>query len=168
MAGRGGFSGQSSRGRDATFRAARWIAGALVLAAGAMHLWLYFDFFHRVHVVGALFVVNAAFGLFAGSVLLLTDRHWALAAGIAYSAGTLAGFFWSVYHGLFGYVESLRGPWQEAAGGLEIAALVLLTPVFVSSLRRGATRPRENHRRTDTVGFRKRRADREGKRWAHF
>lgn len=120
---------------------ARWIAGAFVLAAGAMHLWLYFDFFHRVHVVGALFLVNAAFGLLTGTVLLLTDRPWALALGIAYSAGTLAGFFWSVYHGLFGYVESLRGPWQEAAGGVEVAALVVLAPLLVAALRGHADRP---------------------------
>ena len=108
MGGRASLAAQGSPGRDTPYRAARWIAGALVLVAGAMHLWLYFDFFHRVHVVGPLFVANAALGLFAGIVLLLTDRQWALAAGIAYSAGTLAGFFWSVYHGLFGYVESLR------------------------------------------------------------
>jgi hypothetical protein len=148
--------------------AARWIAGALVSAAGAMHLWLYFDFFHGVHVVGPLFIVNAAFGLLAGTVLLLTDRPWALAVGIAYSAGTLAGFFWSVYHGLFGYVESLRGPWQEAAGGVEVAALVVLTPLLLMTLRRDGRRPLENRPRPGVVRSAKRRADREGKRWAHF
>jgi len=105
-----------------------------VLAAGAIHLWLYFDFFHRVHVVGVLFLVNAGSALVAGLALLFSGRLWALLAGIAYSAGTLVGFFLSVYHGLFGYVESLRGPWQEAAGGVELAALVLLAPLLASSL----------------------------------
>ncbi len=115
-------------------RALRWSAAALVLAAGAIHLWLYFDFFHRVHVVGVLFLVNAGSALVAGLALLFSGRLWALLAGIAYSAGTLVGFFLSVYHGLFGYVESLRGPWQEAAGGVELAALVLLAPLLASSL----------------------------------
>ncbi len=105
-----------------------------MLAAGAIHLWLYFDFFHRVHVVGVLFLVNAGSALVAGLALLFSGRLWALLAGIAYSAGTLVGFFLSVYHGLFGYVESLRGPWQEAAGGVELAALVLLAPLLASSL----------------------------------
>jgi len=114
--------------------ALRWSAAALVLAAGAIHLWLYFDFFHRVHVVGVLFLVNAGSALVAGLALLFSGRLWALLAGIAYSAGTLVGFFLSVYHGLFGYVESLRGPWQEAAGGVELAALVLLAPLLASSL----------------------------------
>jgi hypothetical protein len=114
--------------------ALRWSAAALVLAAGAIHLWLYFDYFHRVHVVGVLFLVNAASALVAGLALLFSGRPWALLAGIAYSAGTLVGFFLSVYHGLFGYIESLRGPWQEGAGGVELAALVLLAPLLASAL----------------------------------
>lgn len=142
-------------------------AAGLVLAAGGMHLWLYFDFFHRVHVVGPLFIVNAAFGVLAGAVLLITDRPWALVTGIAYSAGTLAGFVWSVYHGLFGYVESLRGPWQEAAGGSEIAAVVVLTALLAGRFRRDAEPPHENRRLRSRVRSAKRRADREGKRWAH-
>jgi hypothetical protein len=114
--------------------ALRWSAAALVLAAGTIHLWLYFDYFHRVHVVGVLFLVNAASALVAGIALLFSGRPWALLAGIAYSAGTLVGFLLSVYHGLFGYIESLRGPWQEAAGGVELAALVLLAPLLASAL----------------------------------
>ncbi len=43
----------------------------LVAADGAIHLCLYFDYFHRVHVVGALFLVNAALGLLIGAVLLV-------------------------------------------------------------------------------------------------
>jgi hypothetical protein len=147
---------------------ARWFAGALLLAAGGMHLWLYFDFFHRVHVVGTLFLVNAAFGVIGGTALLVTARAWALLAGIAYSTGTLAGFFWSVYHGLFGYVESLRGPWQEAVGGVEVAALVVLTPLLLGAVRGGALRPPENRRRGSIVRSTRRRAKWEGKRWVDF
>ncbi len=120
--------------------ALRWSATVLVLAAGAIHFWLYFDYFHRVHVVGVLFLVNAAFALVAGLALLFSGRPWALLAGIAYSAGTLMGFFFSVYHGLFGYFESLRGPWQEAAGGVELAALALLAPLLASALVPAARR----------------------------
>jgi hypothetical protein len=167
MADRGGLVGRGSPGRQRTEQTSRWLGGVLVLTAGGVHLWLYFDFFHRVHVVGTLFIFNAAFGVLAGVLLLITERRWALASGVAYSAGTLAGFFWSVYHGLFGYVESLRGPWQEAAGGLEVAALVVLTLLLVGSVRHDAERPHENQQRRSLVGLRKRRADREGKRWAH-
>jgi hypothetical protein len=130
-------------------RALRCSAAALVLAAGAIHLWLYFDYFHSVHVVGVLFLLNAASALVAAVALLFSGRPLALLAGTAYTSGTLIGFFVSVYHGLFGYVESLRGPWQEAAGGVELAALVLLAPLVASALLPAARR--QSLRQTTTT-----------------
>jgi hypothetical protein len=112
----------------------------LVLAAGAIHLWLYFDYFHSIHVIGVLFLFNTAAATIVGVPLLVSTNAWLLAAGIGYAAGTLAAFFISVYHGLFGYVETLSGGWQLAAAGVEIAALVLLLPISALSLR--------NHRLT--------------------
>lgn len=112
------------------------VSGALlVLAAGAMHLWLYFDYFHRVHVIGVLFLLNAGASAMIGVMLLLWSHPVAVAAGIAYAAATLGGFFLSVYRGLFGYVESLTGPWQEAAGGVELAAIVVLLPLLIAGMR---------------------------------
>jgi hypothetical protein len=112
------------------------VAGALlVLATGGVHLWLYFDYFHTVHVVGTLFVLNAAAAAVIGSALFLSSQAPATAAGAAFAAGTLVFFFLSVYHGLFGYTEHLRGGWQEAAGGLEVAALVVLVPLLAVQLR---------------------------------
>jgi hypothetical protein len=113
----------------------------LVLAAGAVHLWLYFDFFREVHVVGTLFLLNAAAAAIIGCVLLVSAHPVAAAAGIAYAAGTLGFFLISVYRGLFGYTESLQGGWQEAAGGLELAVIVVLTPVLVAELRERRSPP---------------------------
>jgi hypothetical protein len=111
------------------------IAGALlVVAAGAVHLWLYFDYFHVVHVVGALFLLNVAAAAIIGVVLLATSHPLAMASGIAFAAATLGFFLVSVYHGLFGYTESLEGGWQEAAAGLELAAIVVLAPLLVVEL----------------------------------
>ena len=105
--------------------AARGAAALLVAAAGAIHLYLWFDYFHRVHVVGALFLVNAAVGLALGAALLASrDVRVLLAAG-GYAAGTLVAFVVSTRWGLFGYRETFWGSWQEAAGGVELAATVL-------------------------------------------
>jgi hypothetical protein len=109
---------------------ARWATALLVAAAGAIHLYLYFDYFHRVHVVGVLFLVNAAVGLVIGALLLV--RHGALlvlAAG-AYAIGTLVSFAVSTHWGLFGYHESFWGSWQEAAGGVELSAALLATALL--------------------------------------
>ena len=106
--------------------AARGAAALLVAAAGAIHLYLWFDYFHRVHVVGALFLVNAALGLALGAALLASrDVRVLLAAG-GYAAGTLVAFVVSTRWGLFGYRETFWGSWQEAAGGVELAAAVLV------------------------------------------
>jgi uncharacterized membrane protein YvlD (DUF360 family) len=113
----------------------RLAGAALVLAAGAVHLWLYFDFFRQVHVVGTLFLLNAAAAAIIGCVLLVSSHPVAVAAGVAYAATTLGFFLISVHRGLFGYSESLRGGWQEAAGGLELAAIVVLAPALVAALK---------------------------------
>jgi hypothetical protein len=113
----------------------RLTGGLLVIAAGGVHLWLYFDFFHEVHVIGILFLLNAAAAAIIGFVLLVSPHPLAAAAGVAFAAGTLAFFFVSVYHGLFGYTERLRGGWQEAAGGLELAAIVVLLPLLAAQLK---------------------------------
>lgn len=116
-----------------------WSGALLVLAAGAIHLWLWFDYFHTVHVVGTLFLVNFAASLAVGAALLVRAAAWPVAAGIAYAAGTLGAFFVSVWVGLFGYTESLHGPWQEAAGGAEAAAIIVLATLLplVARRRRG-------------------------------
>jgi uncharacterized membrane protein YvlD (DUF360 family) len=119
-------------GRSLLLRVA---GGLLVLAAGGVHLWLYFDFFREVHVVGTLFLLNAAAAAIIGGVLLVSSHPIAAAAGVTYAAATLGFFLLSVYRGLFGYTESLRGGWQEAAGGLELAAIVALVPVLTAELR---------------------------------
>jgi hypothetical protein len=114
--------------------AAQRSAALLVAAAGAIHLYLWFDYFHRVHVVGALFLLNAAAGLALGATLLATRKPLVLLLAGAYAAGTLVAFVASTRWGLFGYRETFWGSWQEAAGGLEFAA-ALLVALLVTRLR---------------------------------
>ena len=114
-----------ARKTSAGLTAARVSLGLLVAAAGAIHLYLYFDYFHLVHVVGALFLVNAAAGLVIGAVLLVSRHPLVLLGAVGYALGTLAGFVVSTRWGLFGYHETFWGSWQEAAGGVELAAALL-------------------------------------------
>ena len=115
---------------------ARWATALLVAAAGAIHLYLWFDYFHRVHVVGVLFLVNACSGLAIGAVLLVRRNVLAVLAAGGYSVGTLAGFVVSTRWGLFGYRETFWGSWQEAAGGVELAAAFLAGLLLVLGVRR--------------------------------
>lgn len=110
----------------------------LVAAAGGVHLYLWFDYFHRVHVVGTLFLVNAGVGIVIGAALLVRGGAVTVLAAGAYALGTLAAFAVSTHWGLFGYRESFWGSWQEAAGGIELAAALL-----VAAALRGGRRPRD-------------------------
>lgn len=122
------------RKRAGALLAAQGAAALLVAAAGAIHLYLWFDYFHRVHVVGVLFLVNAAVGLALGAaVLARRDVRVLLAAG-GYAVGTLVAFVISTRWGLFGYTETFWGSWQEAAGGVELAA-ALVVALLLASLR---------------------------------
>lgn len=121
--------------------AVRVALALLVAAVGAMHLYLWFDYFHRVHVVGVLFLANAAAGVVLAIALILSARTLVMAAAGAYAAGTLAAFVVSTRWGLFGYRERFWGSWQEAAAGLELAAVALAASSFaiaVSGLRPAA------------------------------
>jgi hypothetical protein len=130
---------------------ARWLGAGLVFAAGAIHLYLYFDYFHRVATIGPLFLLNAAVAAAIAAAILAWDHIAALVAGLLYAAGTLAAFFVSVAVGMFGFHERLRGPWQERAGAVELlAALVLLGLIAVRAGRDAAARSAADSRSTRT------------------
>jgi len=133
------------------------VVALLVAAAGAIHLYLWFDYFHRVHVVGVLFLVNAAVGLTLGAALLVRrDLPLVIAAG-GYAIGTLAGFVVSTRWGLFGYRESFWGSWQEAAGGVELAASFAIAVALGSSMgvRMRTASAGEHPSRTSSISSRR-------------
>ena len=116
---------RAARPRAGGLAAAQVSLALLVGAAGAIHLYLYFDYFHRVHVVGVLFLVNAAAGVVIGAAVLVRRETLVLLSAGAYAVGTLAAFVVSTRWGLFGYHETFWGSWQEAAGGVEVAAALV-------------------------------------------
>jgi hypothetical protein len=124
-----------TRTRASGFVAGRVALALLVAAAGAIHLYLYFDYFHRVHVVGVLFLVNAAVGPALGAALLVRRDALLLLVAAGFAVGTLAGFAVSTRWGLFGYRETFWGSWQEAAGGVELAAALLAALLLARSPR---------------------------------
>jgi hypothetical protein len=101
-------------------------AALLVAATGAIHLYLWFDYFHRVHIVGDLFLANAAAGVLLAVALAASGSVLVLAAGAAFALSTFVAFAVSTRYGLFGYHESFWGTWQESAGGVELAAASVL------------------------------------------
>ncbi len=112
-------------------------AALLVAATGAIHLYLWFDYFHRVDVVGDLFLANAAAGLVLAVALLASRSMLVLIAGGAFALTTYGAFAVSTHYGLFGYHERFWGTWQESAGGVELAAALVLA--YAAIARRSET-----------------------------
>src|SRR4051794_29483301 len=83
----------------------RIVGATAVLVSAAVHLYLWFDGFRDLHVVGPAFMLNAIGGLVI-AVLLVTWRSWVpalLTAGFGVS--TLVAFILAATVGLFGLHE---------------------------------------------------------------
>jgi hypothetical protein len=104
--------------------AVRVTAALLVVATGVIHLYLYQDYFSSVATIGPLFLANFAAGVVVGVLILRGRRRLWVLAGAAFCLLTLGAFLVSVHWGLFGYNESLGGPWQERAGAVEAAGVI--------------------------------------------
>ncbi|HEY2869903.1 MAG TPA: hypothetical protein VGJ11_10345 [Gaiellales bacterium] len=143
---------EQARGRDAAptgvgartsvnLIAARFVAAALVVATGAIHLYLYRDGFSVVPTIGRLFLANFVVGVVLGLAILLRGRPaWSI-LGAGFCLGTLGGFLISIHWGLFGYQETLSGAWQERAAVVEIAGAIACAIVAAWAFR---ARPRRS------------------------
>jgi hypothetical protein len=100
------------------------VTAALVIATGAIHLYLYRLYFHRIATIGPLFLANFAVGVVLGVLILRRPGPLWSAIGAFFCLATLGAFLISVHWGLFGYHERLSGTWQERAAVVEIAGTI--------------------------------------------
>lgn len=102
----------------------RIVTAAAVLVSGAVHLWLWFDGFRTIHLIGPAFMLNGVAGLVI-AVLLLLWRHWIpLLLALGFGASTLGAYLISATVGLFGFHEVWTGTFVVTAGVAEIVAIV--------------------------------------------
>jgi hypothetical protein len=119
----------------------RFLAAVLVFVVAAVHYQQYIDFISEVHVIGWLFLLNAAGG--AALTVLLLQRHETLHRLAALGAiplclGSLISILLAMGGGIFGYQE----PDWRIAVVLAVAAEVIAMAVLAGYLlaARPATR----------------------------
>ncbi|HWC83401.1 MAG TPA: hypothetical protein VG756_25885 [Pseudonocardiaceae bacterium] len=139
-----GRAGESAPERSPRPRSTAWtvslvlgrLAGAGLLGAMAgIHIYLYFDGYSSVSLIGPLFMINGVVGgLLMIAVLVSPGRFLSLVAGLSclFDLGTLAALILSLTVGLFGFDESLVTPLVpttlivESIGVVALAVLVVL------------------------------------------
>jgi hypothetical protein len=138
----------------------RRLAAIAILVAGGTHfdLWLAHGY-RSVHAIGPLFLLNAVSAALIGLLLLWRGGALVQLIGLGYATSTLAAFFVSVYHGLFGFIEAPNGTSQMIAALAEATAIALLVLSLAQSRVIAATRgqlrartPRDHPERTRMHG----------------
>ena len=119
-------------------RALRFVAAALVLAGGIVHLKLWNDGYKDIDDVGPAFLGNVIASAAVAVALVVTTHCAAVVAGLAVVNGTLLAFALSrTDRGIFGFTENGFQPSPEAVLALvfEIAAGAVLVWLLWLELR---------------------------------
>lgn len=94
------------------------------MVSAAVHLYLWFDGYRAIEVIGPAFLLNAVGGAVI-TVLLVVWRHWLPALlAVGFGLSTLGAFVISATVGLFGVEESWTGWAVWTAAVSEIVAVV--------------------------------------------
>ncbi|MCU1591496.1 MAG: conserved rane protein of unknown function [Frankiales bacterium] len=128
------------------------VVGALLLvAAGAIHLYLWSTGYDSIDWIGPLFLLNAVGAFLLAVAVLGAPRRllfWPAGAGALLQIGTLGGLILASTVGLLGFVESTAASyyWEsvivESVGFVVLVALAALCrPVRRSPLREDWTEP---------------------------
>ena len=113
----------------------RVLAATAVLVSAAVHLYLWFDGYREIEVVGPAFLLNAVGGAVI-AVLLLVRRHWLPALlAVGFGVSTLAAFVISATVGLFGVEESWTG-WAVWTAAVSEIVAVMAGILLLLELRR--------------------------------
>jgi hypothetical protein len=111
--------------RTVAVEVSRGLAATGVLLSAVVHLDLWdLQGFRDIPTIGPLFMLNFIGGVLIG-VVMLVWRHWLpMLAAAGFGASTVAAFWISVVHGLFGLKETATGSSQVLAEVSEYVAVV--------------------------------------------
>ncbi len=121
--------------RRALIATLRIASAVLVIAMGAIHLYLWQQGYRDLPAIGVLFLLNVVGSGLLTILLAMPGRALAIFAafGVVFTAGTLAALMLSLTVGLFGFREYVGSPLVlptivvEAAGTVTLAWLTALT-----------------------------------------
>lgn len=103
----------------------RWVLAVSVLVSALVHLYLWFDGYQDLEIVGPAFLLNAVAGVVI-AVAVMAWRHWLpVVAAVGFGAVTLGAFVVSGTVGLGPVQQQVLGPWEVIAGVAELVAVLV-------------------------------------------
>jgi hypothetical protein len=146
-----------------TLQILRRVGVLAILITGGVHLQQYLGDYHSIPTIGPLFLLNAIGSAVVAIGLLLPVERWfagrrgeiavALLAlgGVAIALGALISLYVAETSTLFGFSEGTLETVMWIAIVAEAAAVVVLGPVAVASLRRSSSTARSRSRSTSAL-----------------
>lgn len=122
----------------------RLAVAATLATSGYIHAQLYADGYRFIHVVGALFLLQASAAFAVAALMLFAAPVLLRAAAAGVALGALAGFTASRTVGVFGFTENGLQPAPQALLSIlsETGTLLLLAAWQAAAARTVVRRPR--------------------------
>ncbi|MGZ4412355.1 MAG: hypothetical protein ACXVY8_09510 [Gaiellaceae bacterium] len=108
----------------------QWSSALLILAAGAIHLCLWFDYFRTVHVVGTLLLLNFLAGSAIALALLVRAAALVVLAAIGFGSAFQV-------RGVEGAATGTRGGWRAGVHMTPVSGRGLLDRITGPMARSG-------------------------------
>ena len=124
-----------------------WMASALMVASGVIHLHLYTTGYKHIATIGPLFAVQGVASIVLALGASVIRRSGTALIGAGTMVATLAGFLITVNYGLFGFQDSFSATDALGALVIEIASAVLFLGAAVLSISAHPDRDRTTGRR---------------------
>ena len=111
-----------------------WVAAALMVVSGYIHLHLWDVAYRHIATIGPLFVVQGIAAIVFAVGAALARRVWTALVGAGTMIATLAGFLIAVNYGLFGFQDAFSGSNAVGAFVVEIASAVFFLAAVALSI----------------------------------
>lgn len=111
------------------------IGSVLLASSGVIHLQLWSSGYRTIPTIGPLFLFQGITGILLAVLLFAWRRLLAVVMAIGFMIATVGGLLFSVFFGLFGFMETLAAPYAGLSLGVESLGALLLAVVAVVFMR---------------------------------
>lgn len=118
--------------RSRGYRALMFVGGGLVAATGLIHLHLWAGTYSSIPTIGNMFLAQSVAGILLGLGIIVLRKPILAIAGAGFLAASLGGLVLALQGGVFGYEESIQGPFVKLVLIIETVGLLLIAAALAA------------------------------------